>query len=81
MAQPRQSTFGNTTEQEKYVNAAKALNDTLETSNLQLLHNVTEFNTHRLDSEETSDTEEVEFKDPAIVTADVAEQIVSFSAS
>lgn len=79
MVQPRQSTFGTTAEQEKILNAAKALHVTLESSNLQIIHNVGEFNAHRLDSDEVSDTEDIELKDPAIVAADVVAQIVSHS--
>jgi hypothetical protein len=81
MAQPRQSTFGTTAEQERILNAAKALNASLKSSNLQIVHNVVEFNAHRLDSDETdaSDTEDAEMKDPAIVATDVAAQIVRIS--
>ncbi|KAF9458227.1 hypothetical protein BDZ94DRAFT_1271137 [Collybia nuda] len=75
MAQPRQSTFGTTAEQERILNAAKELKTTLESSNLQILRNVEEFNTHRLDPEEVSDTEDTGMKDPEIVAADVVAQI------
>lgn len=63
-------------EQDKLLEAAKSLKDRLEGSNLQLVTNVAEFNSHKLDSDDVMDSEETENKDPAIVAADVAAQTV-----
>ena len=63
-------------EQEKRLEAAKSLKDKWEGANLQLLTNVVEFNSHKLDSNDGTDSEEFENKDPAIVAADVAAQTV-----
>ena len=40
------------------------------------MNNVVEFNSHKLDSNDGTDSEEFENKDPAIVAADVAAQTV-----
>jgi len=64
-------------EQEKRLEAAKSLKDKFEGANLQLVTNVAEFNSHKLDSNDgTESSEEFENKDPAIVAADVAAQTV-----
>lgn len=64
-------------DQEKTLCTVKALQDTLEKADLQLLRNATELNSHNLGSDEGSDLEDHEPKDPAIIAADVATQIVS----
>lgn len=61
-------------EQERRLEAAKRLKDKFEGTNLQLVTNVAEFNSHKLDSNDGTDSEEFENKDPAIVAADVAAQ-------
>lgn len=63
-------------EQDRNLQAARALQSGLEKANLQLIRNVEEFNAHRLDADETVDSEDAENKDPGIVAADVAAQIV-----
>ncbi|KAF8068660.1 hypothetical protein FPV67DRAFT_1084729 [Lyophyllum atratum] len=68
------SSFG-TPQQEQRLKAAESLKSRIEQANLQLLRNVTDFKSWKLDLDEASDAEDVELKDPAIVAADVSAQI------
>ncbi|RDB30645.1 hypothetical protein Hypma_005762 [Hypsizygus marmoreus] len=71
----RPSSFGTTLEQEKTLAAAQNLSSEIEKSNLKLLQNASAFKSWKLDTDEASDSDEIEAKDPAIVAADVAAQI------
>ncbi|KAG6902153.1 hypothetical protein C0995_003627 [Termitomyces sp. Mi166 len=72
--QRRSSSFG-TPQQEQLLKSAEALKSTLEKANLQLLRNVNDFHSWKLDPE-SDDTQELEgVRDPTIVSADVAAQI------
>ncbi|KAG6819783.1 hypothetical protein H0H93_008698 [Arthromyces matolae] len=72
--QRRSSSFG-TPQQEQLLKSAETLKSTLENANLQLLRNVTEFQSWKLDPE-SDDTQELDnVRDPAIGAANVAEQV------
>ncbi|TFK37978.1 hypothetical protein BDQ12DRAFT_698888 [Crucibulum laeve] len=66
-------------EQDKNLQAARAFHEQFENANLQLVKNVSDFNSHRLDEDEDfdmgEDREDRENRDPAIVAIDVAAQI------
>lgn len=64
------------TEHGKAVQAAKALHTRFQNVNLQLVNNVSELNSHKMDSDEESESDDVKKKDPAIVAMDVAAQMV-----
>lgn len=63
-------------EQGKNVQASKDLQTRFETLNIQLVNKVKELNAHKMDDEDTSDSEEGVAKDPAIVAMEVEAQIV-----
>ncbi|KAG5353132.1 hypothetical protein C0989_010154 [Termitomyces sp. Mn162] len=72
--QRRSSSFGSP-QQEQLLKSAEALKLTFEKANLQLLRNVTDFHSWRLDPE-SDDTQELDgVRDPVIVAADVAAKI------
>ncbi|KAG6853298.1 hypothetical protein C0991_005353 [Blastosporella zonata] len=73
-AQRRSSSFGSP-QQEQLLKSADVLKSQLDKANLQLLRNMSDFHSWKLDpeSDDTLDLEGV--KDPAIVAADVAAQI------
>jgi len=79
MNPPRQSTFVIKQEQEKALATAQHFTSRLAVADLQLLKHVTEFKTSKLDADDALDSEETEARDPAIVAADVAAQIVRLS--
>lgn len=60
----------------KNIEAAKALQERLESLNVQLVQRVAELNAHQLESDDALDPEETEARDPAIVAMEVADQIV-----
>ncbi|KAH0578237.1 hypothetical protein H2248_004015 [Termitomyces sp. 'cryptogamus'] len=69
--QRRSSCFGSP-QQEQLLKSAEAFKSTFEKANLQLLRNVTDFHSWRLDPE-SDDTQELDgVRDPVIVAADVA---------
>ena len=64
-------------EQGKNVQAAKALHAKFQSVNLQFVNTKSELNSHKMDSDEELELADgVKNKDPGIVTADVAAQIV-----
>ncbi|GLB45188.1 hypothetical protein LshimejAT787_2000930 [Lyophyllum shimeji] len=67
------SSFG-TPQQEQRLKDAQILKTRVEQANLQLLRNRSDFKSWKLDTDEASDTEDIERKDPAIVAADVVAQ-------
>ncbi|KAG6900379.1 hypothetical protein C0993_011729 [Termitomyces sp. T159_Od127] len=72
-SQRRSSSFG-TPQQEQLLKSAETFKSALDKSNLQLLRNVTDFHSWKLDPE-TDDTQELEgARDPGIVAADVVAQ-------
>ena len=73
---PRQSTFIIGQDQEKTLATAQEFISRLAAADIQLLKHVTEFKTSKLDPDDALDSEETEARDPAIVAADVAAQIV-----
>lgn len=61
----------------KAVQAAKALQARFQNANLHFLNKASELNSHKMDSdEELNLTDDVKNKDPAIVAAEVAAQMV-----
>ncbi|KAG6896726.1 hypothetical protein C0992_006493 [Termitomyces sp. T32_za158] len=72
--QRRSSSFG-TPQQEQLLKSAESFQSALDKANLQLLRNVTDFHSWKLDPD-SEDTQELEgVRDPGIVAADVAAQI------
>ncbi|KAF8155495.1 hypothetical protein B0H34DRAFT_798675 [Crassisporium funariophilum] len=69
------ASLGTQVECDKYLQAAKSLQTRLENADLQLVKKVSELNSHRMDSDDESDSEDAVNKDPAIVAMDVATQI------
>ena len=67
-------------EQGKAVQAAKALHARFQSVNLQLVNKVSELNSHKMDSDEELELADgVKNKDPGIVAAEVAAQMVYHS--
>jgi hypothetical protein len=60
-------------EQDLNLQGAKAFQSAFEKANLQLVHNISQFNAP---AEDGSDTDDIEVKDPAIVAQDLAAQTV-----
>ncbi len=58
------------------VEAARALQTRLDSSDLHLVKKVMELNSHAMEGEDVLDGDDVENRDPAIVAMDVASQIV-----
>lgn len=73
--QRRSSSFG-TPQQEQLLKSAETFKLALEKANIPLLRSVTDFHSWKLDPD-SDDTQELEgVRDPRIVAADVAAQIV-----
>ena len=63
--------------QGKAVQAAKALHARFQNVNLQLVNKVSELNSYKMDSDEELElADDVKNKDPAIIAADMAAQMV-----
>ncbi|KAG6908926.1 hypothetical protein DXG01_002705 [Tephrocybe rancida] len=71
--QPRPSSFG-TPQQEQLLKSADILKSEIDKANLQLLRNVSDFHSWKLDPESDDTLDLAGVKDPAIVSADVAAQ-------
>ena len=71
----RPSSFGISQEFDKTLSAAQSLSSRLAEADLQLLKNVTEFKSWKLDTDET---EENGVQDPAIIESNVSAQTVQF---
>ncbi|TFK25252.1 hypothetical protein FA15DRAFT_755909 [Coprinopsis marcescibilis] len=74
MASQRLST-GAPVEQDPKLELAKKLNEQLEQADLRMDRHQKDFSTYRLEVDDLSDGEDQRLKDPAVVAADVAEQI------
>ncbi|KAJ3989338.1 hypothetical protein F5890DRAFT_1591972 [Lentinula detonsa] len=63
--------------QEKRLIAAQSLQALFDSTNasLAIIRNVAEFSTHKVDEGDVSDVEDIDTRDPAIVTIDVASQL------
>jgi hypothetical protein len=80
MIQPRLSSFGTTPEQEEKLKAAQSLHSRLDKANLHILQHRDQFNSNKFDQED-DDAENIEPRDPAIVSADVGAQLVRLEQS
>ena len=79
MNPPRQSTLAIKQEQERTLATAQEFTSRLAVADLHLLKHVNEFKTSKLDADDAFDSEEIEARDPVLVAADVADQIVPLS--